>query len=78
MIEEIFGILGLILIIAGNFTIYKPIKIRRRYTYSLLILGGVFLAVYSIIVKDLIFILLEVIFVAVSVYGYMRIHEKKK
>jgi|AntAceMinimDraft_18_1070375.scaffolds.fasta_scaffold364128_1 lipid-A-disaccharide synthase-like uncharacterized protein len=78
MIEEILGILGLVLIILGNLTIYKSIKIRRKYTYSLLIAGAALLVIYSIIIKDLVFIMLEVIFLAVSVYGFIRIHEKKK
>jgi len=78
MIEEILGILGLVLIILGNLTIYKSLKIRRKYTYSLLIAGAALLVIYSILIKDLVFIMLEVIFLAVSVYGFIRIHENKK
>jgi lipid-A-disaccharide synthase-like uncharacterized protein len=78
IIKEVIGILGLILIILGNLTIYKPKSIRRKYTYPLLILGGIFLTVYSILIKDTIFIILQVAFILSAIYGLIKIHKRIK
>jgi len=78
MIKEVTGILGLILIIIGNITIYKPKKIRKKYTYPLLIVGGIFLTIYSILNKDLILIILQIAFILSSVYGLIKVHQRIK
>ncbi|OYT36444.1 hypothetical protein B6U91_01190 [Candidatus Pacearchaeota archaeon ex4484_71] len=78
MLNEIIGILGLILIIVGNLTIYKKKAIRRKYTYPLLIVGGIFLTIYSIMIRDTIFIVLQTIFIASSIYGLIRINHRIK
>jgi len=41
LIYQVIGSLGIIFIILGNLMIYKKANIRRRYTYPLLILGGI-------------------------------------
>jgi len=78
MLEEMTGILGLIFIIVGNITIYKQKKIRRQYTYPLMILGGIFLFIYSILIRNSIFIILQTTFILVSIYGLIKIHHRIK
>lgn len=78
IVEEVVGILGLIFIVIGNLTIYKSKKIRRKYTYPLLIVGGLFLTVYSIMKKDVIFTILQIVFVLASIYGLIKIHHRIK
>lgn len=78
IIEKIVGILGLIFIVVGNLTIYKSKKIRKKYTYPMLIIGGIFLTVYSILKKDLIFTILQIIFILSSIYGLIKIHQRIK
>ena len=78
MLKEGMGIIGLFLIIIGNLTIYKQKKIRRKYTYPLLILGGIFLLIYSILIKDKIFVILQGVFIISSFYGLIKIHQRIK
>ena len=78
MLQEIIGILGLVFIIAGNITIYKQKAIRRKYTYPSLIIGGTLLTIYSILIKDTIFIILQAIFILSSIYGLIKMHHRIK
>ena len=78
MLKEVIGILGLLAIIIGNLTIYKPKSIRKKYTYPLLILGGILLTIYSILIKDNIFIILQIIFIITAIYGLIKIHHRIK
>ncbi len=75
-IYKIIGILGLLFIIGGNFMISQKRKIRRRYTYPLLIIGGICLEIYSIYIGDMIFIILQAVFIVVAIYGLIRVNEK--
>ncbi len=73
----IIATLGLITIILGTSLISsKKIKIRRRYTYPLLIIGGIFLEIYSIYIGDTIFIILQGVFIISSIIGLIKINEK--
>ena len=74
--QKVIGILGLIFIITGNLMIYKKMPIRRKYTYPLLILGGLCLGIYSIYLGDIIFIVLQGVFILASIYGLIRINKK--
>ena len=78
MIKEVIGILGLLAIIIGNLTIYKPKATRRKYTYPLLILGGILMTIYSIFLNDLIFIVLQIAFILAAAYGLIKIHKRIK
>lgn len=78
MIKELIGIIGLILIIIGNLTIYQTKTIRRKYTYPLLILGGICMFIYSFILKDKIFLSLQFFYILASVYGLIKIHKRIK
>jgi len=75
-IYKIIGILGLLFIIGGNFMISQKKRIRRRYTYPLLVIGGICLEIYSIYIGDTIFIVLQAVFIVVAIYGLIRVHEK--
>jgi len=73
---HIIAIIGLVAIISGTFLVSMKKSIRRRYTYPLLILGGICLEIYSIYINDLIFIILQGVFIISSIYGLIRINEK--
>jgi len=73
---HIIAIIGLISIISGTFIVSMKKKFRRRYTYPLLILGGICLEIYSIYINDLIFIILQGVFIISSIYGLIRINER--
>ncbi len=67
---DIFGILGLILIIWG---IFLPRNKKRSIIY---IFGGLCLLIYSIDKKDLIFIILQSCFLLASFYEFWKNHKK--
>lgn len=78
MFVEVIGILGLVLIIIGNLTIYQNKIIRRKYTYPLLIAGGFCLTIYSISIGNKIFITLQIVFILAAIYGLIKIHKRVK
>ena len=71
---RVIGILGLILIISG--VLIKPKN--RKVRDILYILGGLSLAVYSIYINDIIFIVLQIIFILVAIYDLVKIQLRKK
>jgi lipid-A-disaccharide synthase-like uncharacterized protein len=73
---QLIAIVGLFCIIFGTSLVSSSLKIRRRYTYPLLVLGGICLLVYSIYLKDTIFIILQAVFIISSLIGLIRINEK--
>jgi hypothetical protein len=70
---KLSGILGLILITLG--VLLKKRKIEDVFY----ILGGIFLTIYSIHIKDAIFITLQVVFIVAAIYDLVKqeIIEKK-
>lgn len=72
----IVAIVGLLSIIVGTSLVSSSFHIRRRYTYPLLIIGGVCLLIYSVHLNDLIFIILQSVFIVSSVVGLIKINEK--
>jgi len=71
MIFNIFyviAIIGLLLIIIGTLMIRK----KKEYIYYFFILGGICLEIYSIYKKDLIFIILQAIFILSAIYGLIK------
>jgi len=76
-IYNLSGIFGLLLIIFGNFKISNKLKDRKKYVYPSFILGGILLIIYSIYIKNTIFIILQIVFVIVSVYNLNKISNKK-
>ena len=75
-IFTIIAVIGLISIIVGTSLIASKRAIRKKYTYPLLILGGVCLEIYSIHIGDLIFIILQGVFIISSIYGLIKMNEK--
>ena len=73
----IIAIVGLLSIIVGTPLVSGSLKVRRRYAYPLFILGGVCLLIYSIYLDDLIFIILQGVFVISSIAGLIRINERR-
>ena len=72
-IFTIIATIGLLSISIGVSTI-----LSKKYSYLLLILGGICLEVYSIYIGDLIFIILQGVFIISSTYGLIKINEKIK
>ncbi len=63
-IYKLLGILGLLLIAFGVLT-------QRKKTEDLFyIFGGLFLLLYSIYIRDLIFIILQIFFIFAAFYHY--------
>ena len=75
-IYTIVAIIGVVAIILGTYLISSKKNIRKRYTYPLLILGGIFLEIYSIHIGDLVFIILQLIFIISSIWGLIKVNEK--
>jgi len=73
---EFCGIVGLVLIIFGNFKISSSVEDRKAYTYPLFILGGVLLMIYSIYLRNFIFIILQLVFIIVSIYNLNKLLRK--
>lgn len=76
-IFNLIAILGLIFILIGTFLISSKRKITEKYTYPFLIAGGVCLLIYSVYIDDLIFIILQSVFIISNIYGYFLIKQKK-
>jgi hypothetical protein len=69
----IIAAIGLISIITGTALISAKKRIRKRYTYPPLILGGICLEIYSIYIADTIFIILQGVFIISSILGLIKI-----
>ena len=69
MLFKIIGALGLILIIVGILIKTEKRKLRN----IMFIFGGIFLATYSIYIKDAIFIILQIIFILAAVYDLIKL-----
>ena len=72
LIPKIIGALGLAFITVGVLT---KDRIRENIYF---IIGGCLLEVYSVYLRDMIFIPLQVIFVLASVYALYELKKKKK
>lgn len=69
-IFKIIGAIGLLLISIG-------IIVKRKDQQDILFMvGGILLEVYSIYIKDFIFIILQAIFVLAAVYDYGKLKMK--
>lgn len=67
-IFEIIGAVGLALMIAG-------VLLRKRKIQDILFTtGGICLVIYSVWIKNTIFIILELVFTAAAVYDLVRLH----
>ena len=68
---KLIGVLGIILISVGVVTK------RRKRQDVFYILGGACLEVYSIYINDLIFAVLQIIFILSAVYDFNKINLKQ-
>ena len=75
-IYYIVAIVGLLSIISGTLLISSKPAVRRRYTYPLLLIGGICLEIYSIYIGDAIFIVLQAVYIVINIYGLIKIHHK--
>jgi len=79
MINELISVvavIGLISIISGTFLVSSSKKhLRVKYIYPLLVLGGICLEIYSIHIGDLVFIILQGVFILSSIYGWIRLRK---
>jgi len=69
---KIIGALGIILISIG--IINKKRKVQNIY----FICGGLCLEIYSIYIQDLIFIVLQIIFILAAIYDLTKLSKKIK
>lgn len=65
-IFKIIGVIGLILIIYGT------LKRKKQLERIFLIPGGICLLIYSIYIKDLFFIILQLSFIIIESYEYYK------
>lgn len=72
LVFKILGAMGLILITVG--VLLRNEKIRD----ILFIAGGVALEVYSIHIKDTLFITLQLVFILSATYGLIKLQLKRK
>ena len=77
-IFQIIAIIGLISIIIGTFMISQGKKVKRKKIYSLLLVGGIFLAIYSFYIKDIIFIILQISYILIVIYDIIKLQISKK
>lgn len=68
---KVIGALGLILISIGILT-----KQRRKQD-SLYIIGGILLEIYSLHLKDAIFITLQIVFTLAAIYDFTKLKSSK-
>lgn len=80
MSEEIFkiiGALGLISLIIGTLMLSNK-KVERSKVYPFLLAGGILLAIYSFFIDDIIFIILQIFYVATVAYDIIELKRSKK
>ena len=69
---KIMGVLGIVLLVIG--IINKKRKIQDIYY----MLGGILLLIYSIYIKDIIFIVLQIIFTLTAIYNLIKNNHPNK
>ena len=68
---KLFGIIGLLIITRGIF-----IKKEKPRDWDFAI-GGIFLLAYSIYLRDLIFIILQIVFIVSNLFREWQLRKKK-
>jgi len=71
---QLTGIFGLISIIIGLFLTKKALRVKQ---YVLFMIGGILLTVYSIFIGDVIFSILQIVYILVSIYGIYKVKKEK-
>ena len=76
---DLIGATGIGCIITGFIlTGIKVVKTNSIIYFGINLLGALFLLAYSITIFNIVFIALEVIWIAVSIYGLLKMYRKKK
>ncbi len=78
MVFQIIGALGLISIILGTLIISREKKANKKIIYPFLLVGGILLAIYSIYIKDIVFITLQSFYILVVIYNIIKLEYSKK
>ena len=66
LVFKLCGVIGLILITSGVLSKKNTMQTKR------FIAGGVFLEIYSLYIGDIVFIVLQAVFIIAAVYEYTR------
>ncbi|MEX0920415.1 MAG: hypothetical protein WDZ69_02425 [Candidatus Pacearchaeota archaeon] len=72
------GIIGILLKITGTVFIITKKRFSREKTYIMFLLGGVCLLTYSILIKDIIFIIFQSLYICIVIYGIVKIDFSKR
>lgn len=75
---KIIGVIGLLILIVGTILVSSKKKKKEIKVYTLYIIGGICLFIYSFQLGDIIFITLQGIFILSAVYGLIKINKKIK
>lgn len=67
------AIIGLISIISGTFLLSLK-KRMKKIILPLLLIGGICLLIYSIYIQDTIFIILQSVYIIITIYGLIKLH----
>jgi O-antigen ligase len=75
MYETTIGIVGLVLILFGFIANELNFIKRRSYTYNIVnFFGALFLGIYAFLLGNKIFVFLEVVWVAISLYFIFKVY----
>ena len=74
---SVIAIIGIIFIILGSIYSMKKGE-KKKPTYTFFLIGGVSLLIYSISIDDLIFIILQIVFIITSVIEIILVHKSTK
>jgi len=77
-VYKLIGALGLLAIILGNLFVSANKRKLKKYVYPLFLIGGICLEVYSIYIQDIIFIILQAVFIVASIYGLTKYDKRIK
>lgn len=70
----IIAIIGLASIILGTFLLSLK-KRMKKIIFPLLLIGGICLLIYSIYIQDIIFIILQSVYIIITIYGIIKLHK---
>lgn len=68
----LIGIFGLLILTYAILLNLKKSKSTGKYVYSMFVVGGLLLLIYSIYIKNTLFIILQVVFIIAAIYGLIK------
>lgn len=73
VIRDIIGPVGLLILLIGQFLLYKKRVNQEDWRYFIInIIGAALLEVYSFMLRDMIFIVLQAFWIATSLFGLLK------